>query len=143
VPKVVMDQLTKTVANAVVLAYGESRDVKGIKVEAVPMYNLQRGPKPGQLYHDKGRGNGYVITLGDMRLYFSGDTECTPEMKALKDIEVAFVCMNLPYTMPPSEATGCVNAFKPKVVFPFHYRGSNLDEFTPVAGVDVRKRTWY
>ena len=110
------------------------------------MYNLQRGPSPGQLFHDKGRGNGYVVTLGGKRLYIAGDTECTPEMKALKDIDVAFVPMNLPYTMPPSEAAECVKAFKPKIVYPYHYRGQNLDEFASAlkgSGVDVRIRDWY
>jgi L-ascorbate metabolism protein UlaG (beta-lactamase superfamily) len=131
---------------AVVIANGETKTVNGVGLEAVPMYNLQRGPSPGQLFHDKGRGNGYVVTLGGKRLYIAGDTECTPEMKALKDIDVAFVPMNLPYTMPPSEAAECVKAFKPKIVYPYHYRGQNLDEFASAlkgSGVDVRIRDWY
>jgi L-ascorbate metabolism protein UlaG (beta-lactamase superfamily) len=111
------------------------------------MYNLQRGPSPGKFFHDKGRGDGFVFTFGDKRVYVSGDTECIPEMKALKKIDVAFVCMNLPYTMPPSEAAECVKAFAPKVVFPYHHRGSNLDEFTkPLSStpaIDVRVRDWY
>src|SRR5438128_334464 len=85
---------------AVVMKNGETKEVGGIRVEAVPMYNLQRGPSPGQLFHDKGRGNGYIVTLGGKRIYIAGDTECIPEMKALTDIDVAFVPMNLPYTMP-------------------------------------------
>src|SRR5689334_14820167 len=113
----------------VVVKNGEKKDVAGFGVEGVPMYNLQRGPSPGQYYHDKGRGNGYVLTFGATRVYLSGDTECTPEMKALRNIDVAFVCMNLPYTMPPAEAAECVAAFHPKIVYPYHYRGSNLDEF--------------
>ncbi len=131
---------------AVVIANGETKTVNGVGLEAVPMYNLQRGPSPGQLFHDKGRGNGYIVTLGGKRLYIAGDTECTPEMKALKDIDVAFVPMNLPYTMPPSEAAECVKAFKPKIVYPYHYRGQNLDEFASAlkgSGVDVRIRDWY
>jgi L-ascorbate metabolism protein UlaG (beta-lactamase superfamily) len=131
----------------VVMKNGDTHDFTSFKAEAVPMYNLTRGPSAGQLFHDKGRGNGYVLTFGATRVYVSGDTECTPEMKALKNIEVAFVCMNLPYTMPPAEAAACVNAFKPKVVFPFHYKGSNLDEFSaavkPESGIEVRKREWY
>ncbi len=108
------------------------------------MYNLVRGPSAGKLYHDKGRGNGYVFTFGETRVYVSGDTECTPEMKALKKIDVAFVCMNLPYTMPPAEAATCIDAFKPKVVIPFHYKGSNLGELEAVhGGSEVRKRDWY
>jgi L-ascorbate metabolism protein UlaG (beta-lactamase superfamily) len=132
--------------NAIVIKNGETKDVDGIAIEAVPMYNLQRGPSPGQLYHDKGRGNGYVLTLGGKRVYVAGDTECIPEMKTLKNIDVAFVPMNLPYTMPPSEAAECVKAFKPKIVYPYHYRGQNLDEFANAlkgSGIDVRIRDWY
>lgn len=132
--------------NATVLANGETKTVSGVAVEGVAMYNLQRGPAPGKFYHDKGRGNGYVITLGGKRLYFAGDTECTPEMRGLKNIEAAFVPMNLPYTMTPAEAASCVAAFKPKVVVPYHYRDSNLDEFAAGlkdTGVEVRRLNWY
>jgi L-ascorbate metabolism protein UlaG (beta-lactamase superfamily) len=138
--------------NVIVLENGKKQGLGLFDVEAVPMYNLERGPEAGKRYHDKGRGNGYVVTFGDKRFYFSGDTECTPEMKALPAIDVAFVCMNLPYTMPPREAAGCVNAFKPKVLFPYHYgvpggAASNLDELKaaldPGAGVEVRLRRWY
>jgi len=111
------------------------------------MYNLVRGPSPGKLFHDKGRGNGYVLTLGGRHLYLSGDTECIPEMKALKNIDIAFVCMNLPYTMPPEEAGQCVKAFMPKIVYPYHYRDSDLSVFTNALksekGVEVRLRKWY
>lgn len=130
-----------------VIKNGESKVFAGVSVEAIPMYNKTRGPAAGKLFHDKGRGNGYVLTLGDKRVYASGDTECTDEMRALKNIDVAFVCMNLPYTMPPSEAAECVKAFRPKIVFPYHFRGSNLAELTGALageqGVDVRVRTWY
>ena len=125
---------------------GDTKDIDGVAIEAVPMYNLRRGPAAGQLFHDKGRGNGYIVTLGGKRLYFAGDTECIPEMKELKNIDVAFVPMNLPYTMPPSEAAECVKAFKPAIVYPYHYRGQNLDEFASAlkgTGVDVRIRDWY
>ena len=132
--------------NAIAIKNGETKDVDGIGIEAVPMYNLQRGPSAGQLFHDKGRGNGYVLSLGGRRIYVAGDTECVPEMKALKNIDVAFVPRNLPYTMPPLEAAECVKAFKPKIVYPYHYRGQNLDEFANAlkgSGVDVRIRDWY
>ncbi len=141
-PKVVAEQ----VPGAIALANGESRQVGALRVEAVAMYNLTRGPEAGKLYHDKGRGNGYVINAGDARLYLSGDTECTPEMKALQDIDVAFVCMNLPYTMPPSEAAACVAVFKPKVLYPYHYRDSPLGELQAAlagTGVLLRLREWY
>jgi L-ascorbate metabolism protein UlaG (beta-lactamase superfamily) len=133
-------------ALGVTLKNGESKDFGAFKVEAVPMYNLTRGPAQGQLFHDKGRGDGFVFTFGDKRVYDSGDTECTPEMKALKNIDVAFVCMNLPYTMPPAEAAECVRAFKPKVVYPFHFRGQDPAAFAAMvkdAPVEVRIRSWY
>jgi L-ascorbate metabolism protein UlaG (beta-lactamase superfamily) len=130
----------------VILKNGDTHQVGEVVATAVPMYNLKRGPEAGKLYHDKGRGNGYELDFGGTRVYLSGDTECTPEMKALEKIDVAFVCMNLPYTMPPSEAAECIAAFKPKVVFPYHYRGSDVGELdAPLAGkgVEVRKRDWY
>ena len=139
--------VAKTITEAQTISNGEKKTVAGIEIEAVPMYNLVRGPEAGKLFHDKGRGNGYILTFGDKRLYLSGDTECIPEMKALRNIDVAFVCMNLPYTMTPGEAAGCVNGFKPKIVYPYHYGKSNLEEFTtPVKGtpgVEVRLRKWY
>jgi L-ascorbate metabolism protein UlaG (beta-lactamase superfamily) len=128
------------------LANGERKTIAGVQVEAVPMYNLQRGPEPGQLFHTKGRGNGYIITLGAQRVYFAGDTECVPEIKALKNIDVAFVPMNLPYTMPPAEAAECVKAFRPRIVYPYHFRGQDPQEFQKAlegSGVEVRILDWY
>jgi L-ascorbate metabolism protein UlaG (beta-lactamase superfamily) len=132
--------------SAKVLKNGEHQQEFGIGIEAIPMYNEKRGPAAGQLYHDKGRGNGYVLSFGKTRVYISGDTECTAEMRALKDIDVAFVCMNLPYTMPPEEAASCVNAFRPKVVYPYHYHGSDLrvlQKAVTAPGIEVRLREWY
>lgn len=148
VPPVVAEKLAGAPAGTVVtLKNGESKEVQGVGVLAVPMYNRVRGPEPGKLYHDKGRGNGYVLTLGDVRVYLSGDTECTDEMRALRDIHVAFVCMNLPYTMPPSEAAECIRAFRPKIVYPYHYRGSDPTELERALasekGIEVRVRSWY
>ena len=134
------------VKEGTVIANGEKKTIKGVEIEAVPMYNLQRGPSAGQLFHTKGRGNGYVVTLSDKRIYLAGDTECIPEMKALKNIDVAFIPMNLPYTMPPNEAADCVKAFKPKIVYPYHYMGSDLKVFQDAlngSGVEVRIRDWY
>jgi L-ascorbate metabolism protein UlaG (beta-lactamase superfamily) len=133
------------VSQARVLKNGKSMDVLGIHIEAIPMYNLERGPSAGRVYHEKGRGNGYILTLGDQRIYISGDTACTPEMKAVRDIDVALVCMNLPYTMPPEEAAACVNAFRPKVVIPYHYRGSDLEAFRKGvdSGIEVQLLDWY
>ncbi len=136
----------KTVTDAQILNNGETTEVLGIRIEATPMYNLQRGPEPGQLYHTKGRGNGYILTFGDERIYLSGDMACIPEMKQLRDIDVAFVCMNLPYTMTPEEAAECVNVFKPKVVYPYHYGESDLSAFQKAVtdpGIQVRILDWY
>ena len=129
-----------------VIANGETRQAGPFAVEAVAMYNLTRGPAEGKFYHDKGRGNGYVVTYGGKRIYFSGDTEGIPEMKALRNIDVAFVCMNLPFTMTPSEAADAVKAFHPKVVYPYHYRGQDLRVFAKAlegTGIEVRLREWY
>ena len=138
--------VAKTITEAKVLANGQSTTWDKWTIEAVPMYNLKRGPSPGTLYHDKGRGNGYILTYGGMRFYLSGDTEAIPEMRALKNIDVAFVCMNLPYTMTPEEAAEGVRAFHPKVVYPYHYRGSDTEAFKKAldgTGIDVRLRNWY
>lgn len=128
------------------IANGETKTWGGWTIEAIPAYNLKRGPAEGKLFHDKGRGNGYVLTYGGKPFYFSGDTEGVPEMRALKNIDVAFVCMNLPYTMPPDEAAEAVKAFHPKVVIPYHYRGSDLSVFKKGlegTGIEVRLLEWY
>jgi L-ascorbate metabolism protein UlaG (beta-lactamase superfamily) len=143
---IVPEAVAKTVTDSKVIRNGETQQVGAWKVEAVPMYNLKRGPSAGKLYHDKGRGNGYILTYGGKRIYISGDTEDIPEMRALKNIDVAFVCMNLPYTMTPEEAAAAVRAFHPKVVYPYHYKGSDLKAFEKGlagSGVEVRVRNWY
>jgi L-ascorbate metabolism protein UlaG (beta-lactamase superfamily) len=119
---------TKIPAPTVIMANGDTKTVVEVSIEAVPMYNIQHGPAPGELYHPKGRGNGYIITLAGKRLYFMGDTECTPEAKAAKDIDVAFVPMNMPQTMTPGDAAECIKAFQPKIVYPYHYEGQKRDE---------------
>ena len=136
----------ETVTQAEVLRNGEKTETLGIGIEAVPMYNLERGPEPGRVFHERGRGNGYVLTLGEQRVYISGDTECTDEMKNLEDIDIAFVCMNLPYTMTALEAASCVNTFRPKVVYPYHHRGIDPLEFKEAVtapGVEVVLLDWY
>jgi L-ascorbate metabolism protein UlaG (beta-lactamase superfamily) len=122
-PQAVMDQLPEDLAKlVVVLKNGEKTTQKGIEIEAVPMYNVPESPNS---FHTKGRGNGYVISAGGKRVYISGDTSATSEMKALQNIDVAFMTMNLPYTMDIEEAADAVLAFKPNVVHPYHYRGQN------------------
>lgn len=139
--------VAEKVPEAIALANGESYDLGSFRVEAVPAYNLKRGPEPGKLYHEKGRGNGYILTIGETRIYISGDTECTEEMRSLEDIDVAFVSMNLPYTMPPSEAAECIRAFGPRIVYPYHYRGSDLGELEEALAdrddIELRIRDWY
>jgi len=106
------------------------RTVLGIGFEGVPMYNLVQGSAPDAPFHNKGIGSGYVLTFGGTRMYFSGDTECVPEIKALKNIDIAFLAMNPPRTMSVSEGADCAKAFRPKVLYPYHYRGSKLEELT-------------
>lgn len=144
-PQAVKDALPSELqAVTRVLPNGATASVAGVGVEALPMYNLTADRLQ---YHTKGRGNGYVLTLGGKRLYIAGDTEDIPEMRQLRDIEVAFVPMNLPFTMTVEQAASAVREFKPKIVYPYHFRGSNLDEFTRLVGTDVgvevRVRSWY
>ena len=136
----------KTVSSALTIANGEMRMAGPFKIEAVAMYNVKRGPSEGQVYHEKGRGNGYVVSFGNVRVYIAGDTEGTPEMRMLRNIQVAFIPMNLPYTMTPEEAAEAVKAFKPQAIYPYHYRGSDTKMFADAlkgTGIDVRLRDWY
>ena len=105
----------KTVANGIVLKNGEEKTISGIKIEAVPAYNLE---KP---FHPKGNGNGYILTFGDKRVYIAGDTENVAEIKALKNIDVAFLPMNQPYTMTPEQVADVAKAMQPKVLYPYHF----------------------
>ena len=104
-----------------VMANGDVKTVQGIRIEAVPAYNIVHMRSAGNPFHPKGSGNGYIITFGDKRVYIAGDTENTPEMKRLKDIDVAFLPMNLPYTMTPEMVADAARAFKPKILYPYHY----------------------
>lgn len=138
--------VSEKVPGTSVIAYGQTKKLGPFTVESIAAYNLTRGPAAGKLFHDKGRGCGYIVTYGGKRFYFSGDTEATAEMKALKNIDVAFVCMNLPYTMTPEEAAEAVRAFHPKVVYPYHYKGSDTAAFKKAldgTGIDVRVIDWY
>ena len=142
-PAAVAEQLPEALQSRVsVLANGETMDFMGVSVEAVPAYNLTADRLQ---FHSVGRGNGYVVTTGGVRTYISGDTEDIPEMRALEDIDVAFVCFNLPYTMTEEQAASAVREFRPDVVYPYHYRGSDVDEFTALVGdaSEVRIGGWY
>ncbi len=138
--------VVKTVTTAKPLSNGETTHWENWTIEAIPMYNMVRGPAPGQFFHPKGRGNGYVLTYGGKRFYFSGDTEGIPEMRALKNIDVAFICMYDRPTMSPEEAADAVLAFHPKVVIPYHYGTSDPEIFKKKlegSGIDVRLLDWY
>jgi L-ascorbate metabolism protein UlaG (beta-lactamase superfamily) len=105
----------------VVLKNGESAVKQGVRIEALPAYNIVNMRSPGNPFHPKGQGNGYILTFGDKRVYVAGDTENTPEMKALRGIDIAFLPMNLPYTMAPEMVADAARAFKPKILYPYHY----------------------
>ena len=118
---VLPESCADAVPGATVMRNGDIKDLEGLAVDAVPAYNLVHMRSPGVPYHKKGDGNGYVISFGDTHVYVAGDTENTPEMKALKDIEIAFLPMNLPYTMSPEMVADAVKAFKPRILYPYHY----------------------
>ncbi|MEX0968502.1 MAG: MBL fold metallo-hydrolase [Bacteroidia bacterium] len=148
-PQTVVDGLTGVeFKRKTVISNGEATNWNAVKIEAIPMYNLPEGGR-----HKKGDGNGYVLTVGDKRIYISGDTEGTPEMRGLKNIDVAFVCMNLPYTMDVEQAADAVLDFKPAIVYPYHYRGANnrfsdVEKFKTLVSdgskkIEVRLLNWY
>jgi L-ascorbate metabolism protein UlaG (beta-lactamase superfamily) len=132
-------------AKATAIANGESTTANDVGIEAIPAYNTT----PDRLqYHPEGRDNGYVLTIGDRRVYIAGDTEDIPEMRALAGIDIAFVPMNLPYTMTVQQAASGVAAFAPAVVYPYHYAESDVAEFARLvaesgAPTEVAQRDWY
>lgn len=150
VPQAVADKIPAEFTPQIdVLNNGDTKERYGIKVKAIPMYNLREEAKQ---FHEIGRGNGYVLTLGKQRVYFSGDTEDIAEMRALQNIDMAFICMNLPYTMTVKSAADAVLAFKPNQVYPYHYRGrpnvSDVAKFKELVNngnseIEVIQLDWY
>ncbi|NIN71944.1 MAG: MBL fold metallo-hydrolase [Gemmatimonadetes bacterium] len=132
------------VDGAIVMENGETRTEASIGIEAIPAYNLVHMRSSGQPYHPKGNGNGYVITFGDTRVFVAGDTENTPEMKALEDIDIAFLPMNLPYTMTPEMVAEAARAFRPKILYPYHFGRTDPNELVQllegVEGIEIRIR---
>jgi L-ascorbate metabolism protein UlaG (beta-lactamase superfamily) len=109
-----------------IMRNGDRQTPIGIAVEAVPAYNIVHKRPDGNMFHPKGEGNGYILTFGSTRVYVAGDTENTPEMKALKKIDIAFLPMNLPYTMTPEMVVDAAKAFRPRVLYPYHYGETNV-----------------
>lgn len=146
VPQAVADMMEGKYGNkTVIINNGESKDVMGIPVAAIPMYNL---PNDETARHTKGRGNGYIISFDDLDVYLSGDTEDIPEMRSLNGIDIAFVCMNLPYTMDIHQASSAVIEFKPGIVYPYHHRGQDIEEFKRLVlegdeTIKVVLKNWY
>jgi len=143
--KVVCTQAcVEKVPGGIVMKNGDKRTVLELKIEAVPAYNIAHKRSNGQPFHPKGRGNGYVVTFGKLRVYIAGDTEDIPEMKALKKIDVAFLPMNLPYTMTPAMAAHAARMFGPKVVYPYHYGQTDPKELVDLLkddeNIEVRIR---
>jgi len=135
----------KQVHGGIVMMNGEVNTWEGLKVEAVPAYNIVHKRDTGQPFHPKGVGNGYIITFGDKRVYVAGDTENIPEMKGLKNIDIAFLPMNLPYTMTPEMVAEAARVFKPKILYPYHFGETDTSKVvsllkgTPEIEVRIRK----
>lgn len=133
----------KTIPWAMVMQEGSRQELKGVVIEAVPAYNIVNERAPGQPFHPKGQGIGYVLTIGGKKFYVAGDTENTPEMKELKNIEVAFLPMNLPYTMTPEMVADAAKAFKPKILYPYHFGETDTNKIVEMmkeTGTEVRIR---
>jgi L-ascorbate metabolism protein UlaG (beta-lactamase superfamily) len=141
---VLTQKCADVVGRGLIMKNGDVLNVGGIEIQAVPAYNLVHLRPSGGPYHPKGIGNGYVITFGDKRVYVAGDTENIPEMKELKDIDVAFLPMNLPYTMTPEMVADAAKSFKPKVLYPYHTGDTDVTQLSKlmngVEGVEVRIR---
>jgi L-ascorbate metabolism protein UlaG (beta-lactamase superfamily) len=142
---VLTETCSKQVQRGIVMINGDAKIVEGFKIEAVPAYNIIHKQDNGQPFHPKGIGNGYIITFGDKRVYIAGDTENIPEMKSLKNIDIAFLPMNLPYTMTPEMVADAAKTFKPKILYPYHFGETdtskvvNLLKGIPEIEVRIRK----
>jgi L-ascorbate metabolism protein UlaG (beta-lactamase superfamily) len=141
---VTTETVARQISEATVMKNGDVRTIEGLHIEAVPAYNLVNMRSPGNPFHPQGIGNGYIITLGNKRLYIAGDTENTPEMKNLRDIDIAFLPMNLPYTMTPEMVADAAKAFCPKILYPYHYGKTDTAKLTMLLkdtpGIEVRIR---
>jgi L-ascorbate metabolism protein UlaG (beta-lactamase superfamily) len=131
------------VPDGTLMENGDRLTLAGVAIEAVPMYDII----PGEPFHARGEGNGYILAVGGIRIYVAGVTECVPEIQTIRDIDVAFIPMNLPHgRMPPSAAAECVKMIQPAIVYPYHYREQSIDEFVAALEdepVEVRVHDWY
>jgi len=141
---VVTEKVAQQLKGGIVMKNGDTRTVEGLRIEAVPAYNIKHMRSPGMPFHPKGTGNGYIVTFGDTRVYIAGDTENTPEMKALKGIDIAFLPMNVPYTMTPEMVADAAKSFRPKVLYPYHYGDTDVKKLEELLkkenGIEVRVR---
>jgi len=129
------------VKGGIVMRNGETREAGGLTVEAVPSYNIVNKRPNGGPFHPKGEGNGYIITFGDTRIYIAGDTENIPEMKNLKNISIAFLPMNLPYTMTPEMVADAARSFRPRILYPYHFGKTDTSRIVDLLkGEDVEIR---
>jgi L-ascorbate metabolism protein UlaG (beta-lactamase superfamily) len=135
---------SKQVRNGIIMKNGDVQTVNGLKIESIPAYNLVHKRDNGQPFHPKGVGNGYIITFGDRRVYVAGDTENIPEMKSLREIDCAFLPMNLPYTMTPEMVADAAKAFQPKILYPYHFGNTDTSKLLTLLqdqkGIEVRIR---
>jgi L-ascorbate metabolism protein UlaG (beta-lactamase superfamily) len=140
---VLTEAAARQVGGGTMMRSGETKMVGGFKIEAVPAYNIKNKRPDGNPFHPKGIGNGYIITFGGKRVYVAGDTENTPEMKELRNIDIAFLPMNLPYTMTPEMVADAARAFKPGILYPYHYGDTDASKLTGLlkgTGIEVRIR---
>jgi len=132
------------VAGGLVMQNGDVRTVEGMPIAAVPAYNIVHKRENGQPFHPRGVGNGYILTFGDKQVYIAGDTENTPEMKELRGIGCAFLPMNLPYTMTPEMVADAARAFRPRILYPYHYGNTDparlVELLSGETGIEVRIR---
>ena len=119
---------TKDISGGIVLKNGDVQTVQGLKIEVVPAYNIVHKRDNEEPFHPQGIGNGYIITFGDKRVYVAGDTENIPEMKELGEIDIAFLPMNLPYTMTPEMVADAARMIKPQILYPYHYGNTDTSK---------------
>jgi L-ascorbate metabolism protein UlaG (beta-lactamase superfamily) len=141
---VATENIAQQLSGVILMKNGDVKNIETFRLEAVPAYNLVHMRAPGVPFHPPGVGNGYIVTCGDKRLYIAGDTENIPEMKNLKDIDIAFLPMNLPYTMTPEMVADAAKAFRPQILYPYHYGNTDTARLTDLlkdtTGIEVRIR---